>query len=175
MIKPCAKQDSPDSKSHGVVSQPQPGQKLNREERLKMAMSAMNDGAGMVYTEAVKLFDVKRSTLHDHMSSKCLKFTKGRYPLLTAVEERALLEMLRSLHSKGYTITSYICRRAAFMYAQRCNYSLPRVGRQQMAGRKWFSGFVKRNNVTISIAGNSVKTESDHGSRRQSQRKSFKS
>lgn len=160
-IKECA--NSPDLKSHvangDVVSQPESDLKLNREERLKLAMSAMNDGAGMVYTQAVNLFNVKRSTLHDHMSSKCLKFTKGRYPLLSAVEERALLEMLRSLHLRGYTITSYICRRAAFLYAKRCNYSLPRVGRHQMAGRKWFAGFVKRNNVTISSIRKTRKTE----------------
>lgn len=174
-IKPCANQNLTDSKSHGITSLAQSCQKLNREDRLKMAMTVMNDGPGMVYTDAVKLFNVKRSTLHDHMSSKCMKFTKGRYPLLTAVEEQALLEMLKSLHSKGYTITSHICRRAAYMYAELCNYPLTNVSQQQMAGRKWFSGFVQRNNVTIGSIRKPIKTESDHRSRGQSKRKSSKS
>ncbi len=152
-----------------------PGKSVDRETRIRSAMSAMEQDRGLVYTNAVRMFDVKRSTLHDHMSKKCVKFTKGRFPLLSTEEELCLLEMLKNLQTEGYDITPRVCRRAAYRYAQLCNYfskptspkfayPLPSAHGTSptaipcppattvdinLVGRKWFAAFVKRNNVEI--------------------------
>lgn len=123
--------------------------KLDHETRIKMAMLAMRSGNGLVYSEAVQLFNVRRSTLHDHMSNKCAKFTKGRDPLLTQLEEKMLLKILHDLQKKGYVITPEICRMAAYLYARMCNYNKPSKSDKKMAGRKWFSAFIKRNNIRM--------------------------
>ena len=119
-----------------------------RQKLVSEAMIAIKE-KGLKFSHAAEIYGIAKSTLHDHISRNCSKFTKGRLCVFTEAEEREIVKMLRRLKNKGYRLSPFHCRKAAYMYAElnQNKHNFNRV--DGMAGRKWFDGFAKRNNLTV--------------------------
>lgn len=119
-----------------------------RKKRILTAVEAVNE-KGYKFWQAAQLYGVPKSTLHDHVSRHCRKFTRGRFCVFSRLEEKKFVKLFKTLLADGYRLTPNDCRRAAYLYAELCGYDHKFNRNEQMAGRKWFQGFAKRNGVVI--------------------------
>lgn len=120
---------------------------VSREQRIRSAVQAVR--AGQSFTLVSRAYNIPKSTLYDHVRESRKKFSKGRTCVFSEQEEKQFTQMLRSIAQKGYRLTPVHCRKAAYLYAQLSGYKNNFDHKQKMAGRKWFSGFIKRNNIRI--------------------------
>lgn len=118
-----------------------------REDRILLAVQAIR--AGQSYAMASEIYAVPKSTLYDHVRDVRKKFSKGRTCVFSEQEEKEFAKMLKSVAQKGYSLTPTHCRKAAYLFAEFAGYKHNFNHDQKMAGRKWFSGFIKRNNIKI--------------------------
>jgi predicted XRE-type DNA-binding protein len=120
----------------------------DREKRVTEAMVAIKE-RGLKFSHAAEIYGVPKSTLHDHVSRNCSKFTKGRLCVFTEEEEKQFVNIFKELMNKGYRLSPLHCRRAAFMYAELSQNKHNFNKAERMAGRKWFDGFAKRNHIMV--------------------------
>lgn len=120
----------------------------DRQKRITEAIEAIQQ-KGLKFSHAAEIYGVAKSTLHDHISQNCTKFTKGRLCVFTKEEEKEFVKMFKDLMKKGYRLTPIHCRKAAYMYAELSRNKHNFNKSEGMAGRKWFDGFAKRNHIKV--------------------------
>lgn len=117
-------------------------------KNLRTAVEAIKNGI-ISLSVASKCFGIARSTLYDHANDISKKFSKGRFPIFNEQEELKFVKMLKSVVDDGYRLTPEACQKAAYLYAEFAGYKHPFNRNKKIAGRKWLSGFMKRNNLKI--------------------------
>ena len=75
----------------------------------------------------------------------------GHPTILSADQERDLVDRLKSLSNRGLGHTSLSIRRAVYQYAKMHDIIVPWSEETKMAGKDWFLSFMKRHKKSISL------------------------
>ena len=129
-----------------------PGTKW-RDEDMDRAISSVLKG-DLSIRGAAGIFSVPFSTLKDRINiikrqnalgEEATIRSVGHPTVFSFIQEKELAERLKCLAGRGFGCTPEQIRRAAFQYANKMNIDHPWNAQEMMAGKDWFTNFLKRN------------------------------
>lgn len=119
----------------------------SRQQRIELAMETIQKNK-LSLTKASRLFQIPKSTLHDHLHKKSVRYTKGRLCTFPKEMEDILVQIIQETFEKdGITYSANDLRRIAYACAEQESIVHNFNSTQRLAGRKWLQGFLRRHCV----------------------------
>lgn len=116
----------------------------SRSQRIEMAMETIQKNE-LSLRKASRLFQIPKSTLHDHLHKKSVRYTRGRLCTLPKEMEEILVQIIQEAFQDGITYTGNDLRRIAYTCAEEESIVHNFNSTQRLAGRKWLQGFLRRH------------------------------
>lgn len=110
------------------------------EEEMKAAIDEVQSGK-MTQYRAAKLYKIPRQTLNDRLTNKVKSGNVGRPIRLSVAEEKEIVEACIIFSEWGYGIGKKISIVADYCKSKK----KPSIFPNDVPGRRWWSGFLKRN------------------------------
>lgn len=118
------------------------------QDDLSRAFKLVEDGTAI--REAARTCGVPFSTLQERLKHKnCKSPSLGRNPVFTKEQEAEMADQIKFLGKIFYGCTSIQIRKMAYEYAIKNNVKHNFNEDIGMAGKDWFKGFIKRNNLSV--------------------------
>jgi helix-turn-helix, Psq domain/Tc5 transposase DNA-binding domain len=130
------------------VMQKRPQHSLWEEKNLSEAMKDVLENK-MTFGKAAKKWNIPKSTLFDHIRGKSQhsgnKKLTGRQPVFPEAVEKQLVAYIKEFANNLFGLTATDIKKFAYQVAEK-NHILHNFDEDTlMAGKKWFSGFMRRN------------------------------
>jgi transposase len=104
---------------------------------------------------AARKYSVPRQTLRRHLklvqAGKGVEKRFGRPPVLSEEQETELSTIIQDMESRLYGLTPGDIRSIVFQYCERNKVAHPFNVDREMAGKKWFKAFLKRNGLAVRV------------------------
>ena len=110
------------------------------KESLQNALKAVERGASV--RAAVKTFEIPKSTLHDHVSSKHMQIGAGAPTVFSPREEQEIVLTCQVLAEVGFGMTRELVEAVVSDYVRENNIDTPFVN--GIPGKDWWHRFLKR-------------------------------